>query len=233
VIRVLLVHDARLVRSAIADLMGKETDIEVSAASWDEAPRRLGALRPDVLVADMECAGSATLAAVAVASGCDLMAGAGGAPYEGKRRKSRAAAGSGGGGGSALVPPPGCALVALLPAGRPGLLRRAHDARATGFVDKDASPQRLLEAIRRAAAGERWVDPSLAHGFLQAADMPLTRRELSVLSLAAEGASTAEIARVLHLCNGTVRNYMAAITRKTGARNRVDAIRISRTAGWV
>jgi two-component system response regulator DesR len=232
VIRVLLVHDARLVRSAIADLMGKETDIEVSAASWAEAPRWLGALRPDVLVADMECAGSATL--VAVASDCDLMAGAGTAPYAaGERRRTGAGAGSGGGGGSALVLPPGCALVALLPAGRPGLLRRAHDARALGFVDKDASPQRLLEAIRRAAAGERWVAPSLAHGFLQAADMPLTPRELSVLSLAAEGASTAEIARVLHLCNGTVRNYMAAITRKTGARNRIDAIRISRTAGWV
>ena len=63
--------------------------------------------------------------------------------------------------------------------------------------------------------------------------MPLTRRELSVLSLSAEGASVTEIARSLHLCNGTVRNYLAAITRKTGARNRVDAIRISRVAGWV
>ena len=63
--------------------------------------------------------------------------------------------------------------------------------------------------------------------------MPLTPRELSVLALAAEGASVSEIARSLHLCNGTVRNYMAAINRKTGARNRVDAIRISRGAGWL
>ncbi|OMI37941.1 LuxR family two component transcriptional regulator [Streptomyces sparsogenes DSM 40356] len=63
--------------------------------------------------------------------------------------------------------------------------------------------------------------------------MPLTERELSVLSLAAEGASIPEIARSLHLSNGTIRNYMAAITRKTGARNRVDAIRISQGEGWV
>ena len=65
------------------------------------------------------------------------------------------------------------------------------------------------------------------------APAPLTRRELSVLSLAAEGASIAEIAGSLHLSHGTVRNYMAAITRKTGARNRIDAIRISQGQGWL
>lgn len=63
--------------------------------------------------------------------------------------------------------------------------------------------------------------------------MPLSPRELSVLARAAEGDSIAEIARALHLASGTVRNYMAAVTRKTGARNRIDAIRISRRAGWV
>ena len=63
--------------------------------------------------------------------------------------------------------------------------------------------------------------------------MPLTPRELSVLSVAAEGASIAEIANRLSLSGGTVRNYMSAITRKTGARNRVDAIRISQGAGWL
>ena len=47
------------------------------------------------------------------------------------------------------------------------------------------------------------------------------------------GPVAAEIAGSLHLSHGTVRNYMAAITRKTGARNRVDAIRISQGEGWV
>ncbi|MEV6383893.1 response regulator transcription factor [Streptomyces sp. NPDC051773] len=128
-------------------------------------------------------------------------------------------------------PHPG--LVVLAHAGRPGLLKRAAEAGALGYVDKEGSPQRLVSAIREAARGRRFIDDSLGFGFLKAAEMPLTRRELSVLSLAAEGASVAEIAGSLHLSHGTVRNYMAAITRKTGARNRIDAIRISQGEGWL
>ncbi|WP_181512484.1 MULTISPECIES: response regulator transcription factor [unclassified Streptomyces] len=128
---------------------------------------------------------------------------------------------------------PGRALLVLATAGRPGLLRRAAEANALGFVDKAGPVEQLLTGIRQVAEGRRYVDESLGFGFLQAAQSPLTRREFSVLSLAAEGASVAEIARSLHLSNGTVRNYMAAITRKVGARNRVDAIRISQGAGWL
>ncbi|MEU2711207.1 response regulator transcription factor [Streptomyces sp. NPDC007205] len=125
------------------------------------------------------------------------------------------------------------ALVVLAQASRPGLLKRAAEAGALGFVDKAGSPDRLVGAIRSVAKRERFVDASLGFGFLKAAQMPLTRRELSVLSLAAAGASIAEIAGSLHLSLGTVRNYMASITRKTGARNRIDAIRISQGEGWV
>ncbi|ARP68758.1 DNA-binding response regulator [Streptomyces pluripotens] len=125
------------------------------------------------------------------------------------------------------------ALVVLAHASRPGLLKRAAEAGALGFVDKAGSPDRLVRAIRSVASRERFIDASLGFGFLKAAQMPLTRRELSVLSLAAAGASIAEIAGSLHLSHGTVRNYMASITRKTGARNRIDAIRISRGEGWV
>ncbi|MFJ8649254.1 DNA-binding response regulator [Streptomyces sp. NPDC093546] len=124
-------------------------------------------------------------------------------------------------------------LLVLASAGRPGALRKAFEARALGYVDKDGSPRRLVRAIRKVAAGERFVDESLAFGFLEASRMPLTARELSVLARAAEGESIAEIARGLHLSNGTVRNYMASATRKVGARNRIDAIRISQGAGWV
>ncbi|WSF58073.1 response regulator transcription factor [Streptomyces sp. NBC_01352] len=124
-------------------------------------------------------------------------------------------------------------LLVLAGANRPGLLKRAVEAGALGYVGKEGSPQSLVRGIRSVAEGERFVDDSLGFGFLKAAQMPLTRRELSVLSLAAEGASVAEIAGSLHLSHGTVRNYMAAITRKTGARNRVDAIRISQGEGWL
>ncbi|MGW0366923.1 response regulator transcription factor [Streptomyces sp. NPDC002990] len=115
----------------------------------------------------------------------------------------------------------------------PGSLRRAFQADALGYMDKDGSPSRLIRAIRQVAAGERFVDASLASALMAAGPVPLSPRELSVLARAAEGDSVAEIARALHLASGTVRNYMAAVTRKTGARNRIDAIRISRRAGWV
>lgn len=129
------------------------------------------------------------------------------------------------------APPP--RLLVLASANRPGLLKRAAEAGALGYVDKEGSPEHLVRGIRRVAEGKRFIDDSLGFGFLRAAEMPLTRRELSVLVLAAEGASVAEIAGSLHLSHGTVRNYMAAITRKTGARNRVDAIRISQGEGWL
>ncbi|MEU3312731.1 response regulator transcription factor [Streptomyces sp. NPDC048387] len=131
------------------------------------------------------------------------------------------------------LPEPVAPLLVLATSGAPGSLRRGVQAEARGYVDKDGSPGRLVRAVRKVAAGERFVDPSLASALLEADPMPLSPRELSVLARAAEGDSVAEIARALHLASGTVRNYMAAATRKTGARNRIDAIRISRRAGWV
>jgi len=202
VIRVLLVHDACLVRSVLADWLRAEPGLDVADTPWRAASARVRSLCPDVCAADLECGDGH--AAPPLSDLCP--------PGTGGR-------------------PP--ALVVLAGASRPGLLKRAAEAGALGFVDKAGSPDRLVRAIRRVAEGERFVDPSLGFGFLKAAQMPLTRRELSVLSLAAQGASIAEIAGSLHLSHGTVRNYMAAITRKTGARNRVDAIRISRGEGWV
>ncbi|MFD5030770.1 LuxR C-terminal-related transcriptional regulator [Streptomyces sp. NPDC058220] len=125
------------------------------------------------------------------------------------------------------------ALLVLTTARKPGALRRAFEAGALGYVNKDGEPGRLVEAIHKVARGERFIDESLALDFLQAANMPLTPRELGVLAMAAEGAPIDEIARSLHLSKGTIRNYLAAAIRKVGARNRVDAIRISRGAGWL
>jgi two-component system response regulator DesR len=127
----------------------------------------------------------------------------------------------------------GLDLLVIAEKGKPGVLREAYDAHALGYVSRDAPPERFLDAIREVAQGKRFVDVSLAYDFLQAAEMPLTRRELNVLSLAANGATVPEIARRLVLAEGTVRNYLAAVNRKIGARNRVDAIRIARSTGWV
>lgn len=123
-------------------------------------------------------------------------------------------------------------LVVLTTAKRPGILRRAFDGGALGLVDKNAPAHRLITAVHTVAKGERFLDQTLTVALLEGAEMPLTTRELSVLSLASQGAPMAEIAARLHLSRGTVRNYMATAIRKVGARNRVDAIRIVQSAGW-
>lgn len=127
----------------------------------------------------------------------------------------------------------GGALVVLARGDRPGGLRRAFDAGARGYIDKFATVSGLPEVMHKVACGGRHIDESLAFGLLQAAEVPLSPRELSVLSLAAEGESVSSIAGGLHLTSGTVRNYLAAAIRKTGARNRLDAIRLSRQFGWL
>jgi len=115
----------------------------------------------------------------------------------------------------------------------PAGVRRAVAAHATGFVVRDAPPDFLTDAVRRAAGGKKVIDPDLAFAALNAEENPLTSRELDALRLAAQGATTAEIATDLCLSAGTVRNYLSRAIAKTGARNRVDAIRIITSAGWL
>ncbi|MCS0639623.1 response regulator transcription factor [Streptomyces sp. LP05-1] len=128
---------------------------------------------------------------------------------------------------------PGCRTLILTSLGRPGNLRRAVAAHASGFLLKDTEPERLIAAIRAVAAGERVVDPSLALAALEPEPTTLTSRELEVLRLAARGEEARQIAAQLFLSAGTVRNYLTATVNKLNARNRVDAIRIAREAGWL
>jgi two-component system response regulator DesR len=128
---------------------------------------------------------------------------------------------------------PDCRVVMLTTFGRAGYLRRAMDAGAAGFVVKDAPADVLADAIRRVRKGERVVDPALAVATLAAGESPLTARERDVLITARTGATVAEIASRLYLSEGTVRNYVSAAITKTGARNRVDAVRIADERGWL
>jgi two-component system response regulator DesR len=123
-------------------------------------------------------------------------------------------------------------VIILTTFARPGYLRRALDAGASGYVLKDAPSSRLAEAIRRVHAGGRSIDPDLAAEAWGEAD-PLTDRERQVLRLAADGRSGPEIADELRLSEGTVRNYLSEAISKVGGRNRVDAARIARTKGWL
>jgi two-component system, NarL family, response regulator DesR len=128
---------------------------------------------------------------------------------------------------------PSCRSLILTTFGRPGYLRRAMESGAFGFVVKDAPPERLADAIRRVAAGERVVDPSLAAATLAGGVSPLTARERDVLVAARPGATVATIAAKLFLSEGTVRNYLSSAIAKTGTRNRVEAVRTADENGWL
>jgi two-component system response regulator DesR len=128
---------------------------------------------------------------------------------------------------------PACRILILTTFGRPGYLRQAMESGAVGFLLKDAPSAQLATAIRRAVAGERVVDPSLAMAALSEGNNPLTERERAVLAAATHGASIAEIATSLFLSEGTVRNYLSVAIQKLGARNRVEAARIAEQKGWL
>jgi two-component system response regulator DesR len=128
---------------------------------------------------------------------------------------------------------PDCRVLILTVLGKPGNLRRALAAGVSGFLPKDTPAAKLIDAIRRVADGERVVDQQLALTALEVPESPLSRREIDVLRHFATGAEPAEIAAVLYLSYGTVRNYLASAVVKLGARNRVDAVRIASEAGWL
>jgi two-component system response regulator DesR len=127
---------------------------------------------------------------------------------------------------------PTCALLMLCDPGKPGMLPPRRWAGEMSFLVKDASGTVIADAVRRLAVGERVVHPRL-----QAASVNTHRgvstRELEVLGLAADGETVADIAGRLYLSGNTVRNYLSNVIMKTGARNRLDAIRIVRRNGWL
>lgn len=128
---------------------------------------------------------------------------------------------------------PGCRVLILTTFGRPGYLRRAMEAGASGFLLKDAPSTELASAIRRAAAGGRVVDQALAVEALSEGSNPLTEREREVLAATVDTATIADIAAQLSLSQGTVRNHLSAAIQKVGARNRAEAARIALERGWI
>ena len=110
-------------------------------------------------------------------------------------------------------------------------------AGALGYLLKDVSSDRLVEAVLAAARGESVLQPSVAAKvvarFAQLDDaprsrpqplvVPLTDRELDVLRLLADGCSNREIATALFLAEGTVKNHVTNVLGKLGARDRTQA----------
>jgi len=128
---------------------------------------------------------------------------------------------------------PGCRSLMVTTFGRPGYLRRAIEAGASGFVVKDTPARELAEAVRRVHAGLRVVDPSLATESLLGGPNPLTERERVVLREALDGSTVAVLSSRLHLSAGTVRNYLSSAIGKTGTTTRAEAARTAEERGWL
>jgi two-component system response regulator DesR len=128
---------------------------------------------------------------------------------------------------------PTCRVLIVTTFGRPGYLRRAMEAGASGFVVKDTPARQLAEAVRRVHAGLRVLDPALAEESLVSGASPLTARETEVLRAARDHGTVADVAAALHLSEGTVRNHLSAAIGKTGARNRTEAVRTAERQGWL
>ena len=128
---------------------------------------------------------------------------------------------------------PKCRVLMVTTFGRAGYLRQAMAAGASGFIVKDTPARQLADAVRRVHEGLRVVDPGLAAQSLAQGDSPLTEREADVLRSARDGGTVADIARDLHLSEGTVRNHLSSAIGKTGARTRAEAVRLALDNGWL
>jgi two-component system response regulator DesR len=130
---------------------------------------------------------------------------------------------------------PDCGILTIMDESPPPGVGRAlaQLCPQVGMLTTNASPSDLVEAVRQLDRGEAVLDAALAVAALTAQENPLTDREREVLRLAVDGAPVGEIAEILVLSVGTVRNYLSRIMVKTGARSRIEAIRIAQTAGWI
>jgi DNA-binding NarL/FixJ family response regulator len=115
--------------------------------------------------------------------------------------------------------------------------RRAVRLGALGLVSKEQAPEVLIKAIRKVAAGEAWLDPSLTAAVLgemtrstkkkdvdpeSAKISTLTRREQEIIALVCDGSKNKEIAARLFISNATVRNHMTSILSKLDLTDRLD-----------
>ncbi|TDD22992.1 response regulator [Nonomuraea diastatica] len=140
---------------------------------------------------------------------------------------------------------PGGRIVVLTTFAEDANVYAALRAGAVGFLVKDDDPERMVDAVRRAAAGEQLLAPSvlrrvverfLAAGEEHVAPAPpagLTEREVEVLALVGAGLSNAEIAEELHVGVTTVKTHIAAAMDKLGLRNRIQAAVVAHRTGLV
>jgi len=126
-----------------------------------------------------------------------------------------------------------CAKVMILTTfARSGYLQRAMQAGVKGYLLKDAPSDSLADSLRKIYNGKTIIAPELVTNAWSETD-PLSDKERKVLKLAYEGKTTEEIATIICLSPGTVRNYSSEAASKLNAKNRVEAARIAWQKGWL
>lgn len=204
VIRLLLADPAALSRRALAEVLGKEDDLRIVAEVGTAREVVPAAVRERPEAAVLNLNQSNSLPLPDICAGLQHAV-------------------------------PECSvLVVLDPAtvGCTGAELARHLPRV-GLIGIGASPAHLVQSVRRIVRGEAVLDADLAVAALTTRSNPLTDRESEILSLAAAGVPLREIAAQVFLSAGTVRNYLYRVVTKTGARTRIEAIRIAQKAGWI
>lgn len=209
-VRVLLVDDHDLVRTGFRTILESEPGIEVVGEARDgaEAIAEEESLRPHVVCMDVQMPGMDGLEATR-----RIVAG----------RQARAEASGG--------------VLVLTTFDRDDYLFAALDAGASGFLLKNASPEKLVEAVLIVAQGDALLAPDVTRRVIERATVAregspsvderladLTERETEVLRLLARGLSNAEIARELWLGEATVKTHVSKVLLKLGLRDRVHAV---------
>ena len=198
-IRVLIVDDHQIVREGLRTLLAEEADIQVvgEAADGGEGVALSLSLRPDVVLMDL------------VMPRVDGM--------EAMRRLQQTQA--------------DCHVLVLTSFADDGLVPEALKVGAVGYLLKDVLKAELIRAIHAAAKGEPYLHPEAQRRLIQQTIAPpqpspafdLTGREHEVLRLIAKGRSNKEIARELHIKEGTVKGHVSTILAKLGVLDRTQA----------
>lgn len=124
-------------------------------------------------------------------------------------------------------------VIALTSFKEEGLVQRALQAGAIGYLLKDVSAETLAQAIRAAHAGRSMLSPEAAQALIHGATQPrppgddLTQRERDVLALMIEGLNNTEIARRLVVSPSTVKSHVSHILAKMDASSRTEAVALA------
>lgn len=209
-LRVLIADDQTLMRDGLQTILQLEEDIEVvaTAENGEEACRLVEQYRPDLVLMDIR---------MPVMNGIEAV------------KKLR-------------VTMPDTKVLVLTTFDEDEYIIEALASGAVGFLLKDIPTDKLLQAIRDAARGDIMLPSAIAVKLAarlsaagsgdsaanrtrnKASDVKFTEREMSIISLMVEGRNNREIAQLLFMSEGTVKNYISTIYDKVGTNDRTQAV---------